>query len=63
MGSAYENTGIITRQLGDSKPGPVPVLSLVFDGSDHHGNKELVRNFIHYLDPGSRRATEPALPG
>ena len=51
IGSAYENTGIITRQLGDSNPSPIPVLNLVFDGSDHNGNKELLRNFIHYLGP------------
>jgi len=41
IGSAYENTGIITRQLGDSKPNPIPVLNLVFDGSEHNGNNEL----------------------
>ncbi|NDY71851.1 CoA activase [Desulfobacter hydrogenophilus] len=50
IGSAYENTGIITRQLGDSKSNPIPVLNLVFDGSDHNGNKELLRNFLYYLN-------------
>jgi len=55
IASAYENTGIITRQLGDSKPNPIPVLNLVFDGSGHNGNKELLRNFIHYIkSPGKK---------
>ncbi|MCG8550977.1 MAG: acyl-CoA dehydratase activase [Desulfobacterales bacterium] len=53
IGSAYENTGIITRQLGESNPGPVPVLNLFFDGSDHNTNKELLRNFLYYLNPVS----------
>ncbi len=49
IASAYENTGIIIRQLADSRPGEIPVLSLVFDGSTHNRNPELVRNFIYYL--------------
>jgi len=49
IGSAYENTGTIIRQLGDSKPNTIPILNLVFDGSDQNGNNELMRNFLHYI--------------
>ncbi|MDY0360980.1 MAG: acyl-CoA dehydratase activase [Desulforegulaceae bacterium] len=50
LGSAYENTGIITRQLGESRPSYIPVLNLIFDGSDHNINKELIGNFLYYLE-------------
>ena len=50
LSSAYENTGIITRQIEGSKPGDIPVINLVFDGSAHNGNRELLRNFIYYLE-------------
>ena len=48
LASAYENTGIITRQLGDKALETLPVLPLVFDGSDHNGARELLRNFMYY---------------
>jgi hypothetical protein len=58
IASAYENTGIIARQLGDAIPNPIPVLNMVFDGSSHNGNKELLQNFIHYINPKSNRISK-----
>ncbi len=58
MGSAYENTGIITRQLAETRPAGIPVLSLVFDGSAHNKNAELLRNFIYYLSGAHRQAAK-----